>query len=124
MKRNTNSLSRRVGNEHVTATPKAKQNFQSKTKAEPFFYSRHVAAPTQLPAMQQDTKTSLGWPVASPKTKSSPRKLKSECPLTTKGKFKKTRNVHALSLSLFLIRLSTGDSPGEESSRRNQYISA
>jgi hypothetical protein len=32
-KRNTNSLSRRVGIEHVTAIPKAKQNFESQTRA-------------------------------------------------------------------------------------------
>jgi hypothetical protein len=54
MKRNTNSLSRQVGIEHIAATPKAKQNFESQTRAEPFFYSQHVTAPTQPPAMQQD----------------------------------------------------------------------
>jgi hypothetical protein len=54
MKKITNSLSCRVGTEHVTATPKTKQNFESQTRAEKFFYSRHVAAPTQPPAMQQD----------------------------------------------------------------------
>jgi hypothetical protein len=47
-----NSLSRRVGIEHVAATPKAKQNFESQIRAKQFFYSRHVAAPTQPPAMQ------------------------------------------------------------------------
>jgi hypothetical protein len=46
------------------------------------------------------------------------------CPVTTKGKSKKTRNVYPLSLSLFLFSQSSGDSPGAEISRRNQFISA
>jgi hypothetical protein len=46
------------------------------------------------------------------------------CPLTTKGKFKKTRNVHPSPFHFFLFSQSSGDSPGAESSRRNQFISA
>jgi hypothetical protein len=56
---------------------------------------------------------SAGWP-PPPNSKPSHRKLKSECPLTTNGKFKKTRNVHALSLSLFLFSQSSSDSPGQK----------
>jgi hypothetical protein len=68
------------------------------------------------------TPRSAGWP-SPPNSKSSPWRLKSECPLTTNGKFKKTLNVHAVSLSLFLFSQSSGDSPRAESSGRNQFMS-
>ena len=54
-----------------------------------------------------------------PDSESPRRNRKAECPLTTNKLPKKTRNVSALSLSLFLFSQSSGDSPQAESSRRH-----
>jgi hypothetical protein len=124
MKRNTNSLSRRVGTKHVTATPKAKQNFESQTRAKQFLYSRHVAAPTQpLHCNRTHRLRSAGRPTPQIQVVSSKAEVR-VCPLTTKKSQRKLVMSTPLSLSLFLFSQSSGDSPGAESSRRNQFISA
>jgi hypothetical protein len=119
-----NSLSRRVGTEHVTATPKAKQNF-STNKGRTVLLLTTCRGAHSTPCYAAGPVDLARLAGRLPKFQVVFSKAEARvCPLNTKGKSKKTRNVHPLTLSLFLFSRSSGDSPGAESSRRNQFISA
>jgi hypothetical protein len=61
MKRNTNTLSHRVGIEHLTATPKAKQNFEQELNCS---FTRDMSRHPLKPLLCSRTRRprSAGWP--------------------------------------------------------------
>jgi hypothetical protein len=98
-----------VGIEHVAATPKAKQNVESQNKSQTVLLLTTCCGAHSTPCYAARP-VDLTW-LAGRLPKFQVVSSKAEvgaCPLTTKGKFKKTRNVHPSPFHFFLFSQSGG----------------